>query len=44
MVRTYVPKTNICGLDVALFERFFSRKAVGSEEAGVGTIHVRALL
>ena len=38
MVRTesYVPKTNVFGLDVALFERYFGCKAVGPQEPGSG--------
>jgi hypothetical protein len=38
MVRTekYVPKTNLFGLDVPLFERYFGYKAVGLQEPGAG--------
>jgi hypothetical protein len=38
MVRTesYVPKKNIFGLDVKLFERYFGYRTKGPEEPGAG--------
>ena len=40
MVRTesYVPKTNIFGLDVAMFERYFECKVVGDKEPDSGEL------
>jgi hypothetical protein len=34
---SYVPKTNLFGLNVPLFERYFGYKAVGPQEPGAGT-------
>ena len=43
MVRTesYVPKTNLFGLDVKLFERYFGLKVAGDAEADSGVLAVR---
>ena len=36
--QSYVPKTNLFGLDIRLFERYFGVKAVGDEEPGSGEL------
>ena len=40
MVRTesYVPKTNIFGLDSEMMDRFFTRQVTGPQEPGAGTV------
>lgn len=44
MVRNYVPKTNIFGLDVGLFERYFGCKAHGFEDLEAGKLPLLCLL
>lgn len=38
MVRTYLPKTNLFGLDAKRFETYFGMKAEGAEEPGGGEL------